>query len=141
MRLVLDTNVIVSGLLSPFGAPGRILDLVTSRSVTVLYDDRIIAEYREVLARPRLRIGTAEASGLLAFLERDGMLVSAPPVPVTLPDMDDLPFVEVAEAGAADALVNGNGRHFVPVQGRFATPLMSPAVFFDFWLARHGGRG
>jgi putative PIN family toxin of toxin-antitoxin system len=136
MRLVLDTNVIVSGLLSPFGMPGRILDLVTSRNVVVLYD-----EYREVLARPRLQIGAAEASGLLEFLERDGMLVSAPPVPVTLPDIDDLPFVEVAEAGAADALVTGNGRHFVPVQGSFATPLMSPSVFFDFWLTRHGGRG
>lgn len=135
MRIVLDTNVLVSGLLSPFGPPGRIVDLVTSRSVVVLYDDRIISEYRDVLARPRLRIGAAEAAAVVDLIERDGILVAAPPVAVVLPDADDVPFVEVAEAGSADALVTGNTRHFAPTQGMIGVPVMAPAEFLEFWVA------
>ena len=56
MRIVLDTNVLVSGLLNPNGTPGRILDLILGRYLTLLYDDRIIGEYSDVLARPQLDI-------------------------------------------------------------------------------------
>jgi putative PIN family toxin of toxin-antitoxin system len=51
--LVLDTNVLVSALLSPFGAPGRIWDLVLAREVRLVYDDRILVEYRRVLSREK----------------------------------------------------------------------------------------
>ncbi len=137
MRIVLDTNVLVSGILSPTGTPGRIVDLVTSRSVTVLYDDRILAEYRDVLTRPRLRIGRAEAAAVLDLIEHEGVLVSAPPLPVVLPDPDDLPFVEVAVAGRA-SVITGNARHFLPVQGVISTAVFTPAAFLSFWLEERG---
>lgn len=52
MRIVLDTNVLLSGLLSPSGPPGNIARLITTGAVRVCYDARILVEYRQVLLRP-----------------------------------------------------------------------------------------
>lgn len=133
MNIVLDTNVLVSGLLNPVGIPGRILDLVNAGFVTVLYDDRILAEYRDVLSRPRLRIEPAEAALVLDQIEHGGILFPAQPLDVDLPDPGDLPFLEVADAGGAVPLVTGNGRHFVPLRGSTAVPVLTPAEFFAQW--------
>jgi uncharacterized protein len=137
VKVVLDTNVLVSGLLSPTGPPGRIVDLATSLRVTLVFDDRVLAEYHEVLARPRLRIAPAEAAAVLDLIEKEGLLVSAPPLGVELPDPDDLPFVEVAEAGGAAALITGNARHFTPLHGTFSVPVLAPAAFLERWRAEH----
>ena len=56
---VLDTNVLVSGLLSPFGPPGRLVDALLARRLRLAFDDRIELEYREVLARSRFGIAQA----------------------------------------------------------------------------------
>lgn len=134
MRIVLDTNVLVSGLLSPGGPPGRIVDLVTALRVALLHDDRILAEYRDVTARPRLRIEPAEAVAVLEIIEREGIHVAAPPLAATLPDSDDVCFLEVAVAGAAEALVTGNVRHFQPAKGDPGVPVLTPAEFITRWL-------
>ena len=136
MRIVPDTNVLVSGLLSPQGPPGRVLDLVTSGAVVVLYDDRTIAEYREVLARPHFRFGTGRIAALLDLIEAEGELVPSPPLALTLPDPDDLPFPEVAAAGSADALVTGNRRHLTPTRGTHEVRVMTPAEFIAYWIER-----
>jgi putative PIN family toxin of toxin-antitoxin system len=136
LRIVLDTNVLVSGLLSPAGPPGRILDLVTSQHVAVLFDDRILAEYHDVLARPRLRIQPAEADALLAVIQQAGIPVVARPLDVVLPDGDDVTFFEVAVEGRADALVTGNERHFTPVKGDPRVAILNPADFVSRWLQR-----
>jgi len=130
LRIVLDTNVLVSGLLNPHGAPGRIVDLLTSGDLVLLHDDRIIAEYREVLARPRFGFGGADVSALLGFIEWSGEAVVARPLGVVLPDPDDLPFLEVAAAGEADALVSGNTRHFKPTRGKHRVKVCDPARFW-----------
>jgi putative PIN family toxin of toxin-antitoxin system len=123
LRLVLDTNVLVSGLLNPLGAPARVLDLTLAGTAILLYDDRIRAEYAEVLRRPRFGFAAADIAMLLRTLESWVEPVVAPPLPVMLPDADDLPFLEVAVAGRADALVTGNVRHFTGAHGvRVATP-------------------
>src|SRR5688572_26063680 len=133
MRIVLDTNVLVSGLLNPAGPPGRILDLVTTGHVAVVYDDRILAEYRAVLARPRLRIEPMEAAWIIEQIEQGGSLIPSPPLDVELPDPQDLAFAEVAEAAAVVALVTGNGRHFIPLRGTLAVPVLTPAEFLQSW--------
>lgn len=53
--MVLDTNVLVSGLLQSFGNPGRIVALALSEALVVCHDEQILAEYAEVLARPRVK--------------------------------------------------------------------------------------
>ena len=112
MRLVLDTNVLVSGLLTPHGPSGRILDLVLAGKLRLLVDDRIVDEYREVLLRPRFGFDPAAVATLLTFLTTESEWVSAPARGVRLTDPGDQPFAEVAIAGGADYLVTGNPRHF-----------------------------
>ena len=113
MRIVLDTNVLVSGLLNPDGAPGRLLDLILGSRVQILYDDRILGEYSDVLARPQFGFRQELTDAIMGYLRLSGEGVTASPLPAgTLPDPDDTPFAEVAISGSADALVSGNQRHF-----------------------------
>ncbi len=133
MRVVVDTNIVVSGLLSPTGPPGRVIDLLLAGDVAALYDDRILLEYREVVARPKLRIDPTLADAVLGWIEGNGILVSAPPLEIALPDPDDLAFIEVAVAGGAAALVTGNQRHFAPAAPSISVPILSPAEFIAFW--------
>jgi putative PIN family toxin of toxin-antitoxin system len=138
VRIVLDTNVIVSGLLSPGGTPGRVLDLLSSRRIIALYDDRMLREYRRVLPLPKLAISAQVIRGTLEFIEAEGLLVAAPPLHFEVPDPDDLAFVEVAVAGDAVALVTGNGRHFAPAREYVSVPILSPAEFIEFWRTAQG---
>ena len=112
MRLVLDTNVLVSGLLRADGPPGRILDGVLSGSYRLLFDDRILDEYIAVLDRPRFGFAPSAVRVLLAFIRDTGELIPTAPLEPRSPDPADQPFLEVAIAGQADALVTGNLRHF-----------------------------
>lgn len=134
MRVVVDTNVMVSGVLNPHGPPGRILSALLSGSITVLHDDRILSEYREVLSRPAFGFRRSDVDVLLDFVEAEGEHVSAESLTVVLPDPDDLPFLEVATAGRADALIAGNVKHFKPRRGQHGVPVTTPADF----LRRYG---
>ena len=55
MRIVLDTNVLVSGLLTPFGSSGEIVRMVFSGELILCIDARILSEYKEVLNRPKFK--------------------------------------------------------------------------------------
>jgi uncharacterized protein len=129
MRVVIDTNVIVSGVLNPHGSPGRILNALLSGTITVLYDDRILSEYREVLLRPVFGFQRSDVDVLLDFIETDGIHTHAKPLTLVLPDPDDLLFLEVATSGGADALITGNIRHFKPRRGQHDVLVMTPADF------------
>jgi putative PIN family toxin of toxin-antitoxin system len=128
VRIVLDTNVLVSGLLSSKGAPARVLTLALAGELTLLFDERVLEEYREVLSRPHFQIAKAEADEVLRQVETDGERVVAAAIDATLPDPDDLPFIEVAIAGRADALITGNTRHF---PARLGVVVLSPRALLD----------
>ena len=55
MKIVLDTNVLVSGLINPKGVPAKILNLMLNEKIIVLYDNRILREYETVLSRRKFR--------------------------------------------------------------------------------------
>ena len=112
MKIVLDTNVLVSGVLKPHSITGSILNAILDERMTVLVDDRILFEYRDVLERPKFDFPPSYIESVFEFFEHRGDYVTAPPVPEQLLDPADLPFYEVAIAGVADFLVTGNGRHF-----------------------------
>ncbi len=123
MRLVVDTNVLVSGLLSPVGPPGRILDGVLAGSNRLLFDDRFLAEYTTVLARPRFALDAKAVKVLLEFVRNSGELIPTAASRLRTTDPGDQPFLEVALTGSADALVTGNARHFPQRSGvRILTP-------------------
>ena len=138
MRIVLDTNVVVAGLLTPFGPCGQILRMVASAQITLLVDARILAEYEEVLARPRFGFDAGAVATLLDFVESSGESVASAPLSVRLPDPDDEPFLEVASVGHARALVTGNAVHF-PDSACAGVPVVSPAAFIE--LFRTGSVG
>ena len=93
MLVVLDTNVVVSGLLSETGKPGRIIDLALENRFQVAYDDRILGEYEDVLARPELRIRPARARAVIAHIELTGQQIDAIALsPDGFQDPDGLPF-------------------------------------------------
>lgn len=112
MNIVLDTNVLVAGLLSPFGPCGEIVRMVSSGELTLSFDARILTEYREVLGRPKFRLDPDKVSALLDYVEHGGRTVASSPLPQSLPDIDDEPFLEVTLAARATCLVTGNLVHF-----------------------------
>jgi uncharacterized protein len=85
---------------------------VLAGELTLVFDQRILDEYREVLLRPEFAIEPAKVAETLEQLEADGARVSAAPTTFALPDPTDRPFIEVALSGGAEALVTGNTRHF-----------------------------
>jgi putative PIN family toxin of toxin-antitoxin system len=112
MRVVLDTNILVAGLLNPYGAPASIVRLVAAGTLGLCFDARILAEYRDVLSRPRFGFAVEHVESLLSQIEACGSLATATPLGRRLPDPDDEPFLEIALAGRADFLVTGNSGHF-----------------------------
>ena len=80
MKVVLDTNVLVSGLLNPFGAPGRVVDLAVTGGLQPLHDDRILLEYGDVLRRPRFGFDERDIRALLEQLTWVGLHLTAPPI-------------------------------------------------------------
>ena len=125
MRVVLDTNVLVSALLNVHGAPAQVLDLVRQGFLTLCADGRIHGEYEEVLSRPEFPFGPEDLATLMRFLRESSELVAARPLTHRLPDLEDEPFLEVAAQGRVDALVTGNIRHF-PKNCRAGVPVMTP---------------
>ncbi|MBM3266350.1 MAG: putative toxin-antitoxin system toxin component, PIN family [Candidatus Sericytochromatia bacterium] len=128
MIVVVDTNVLISGLLNPHGAPGRIVDLLVRGSLRAAYDDRILAEYREVAKRERFGFDPAAIAELLDFLEAEGVRVLAAALACRLPDPADRMFLEVAAEAQAEALITGNLKHF-PDSERCGIRVVSPAEF------------
>ena len=128
MRIVLDTNVLVSGLLSPFGACGDIVRMLTSGDIKLCVDARILSEYREVLKRPKFAMDIQMVETLLDFIDCISEVHDSRPLSVALPDRDDQSFLEVAISAKADYLVTGNLKHF-PKKHRGGIAVRTPHEF------------
>lgn len=129
IRIVLDTNVLVSGLLRDQGKPARILSLILKKEIQPILDGRILNEYKEVLWRPHLEISENLVKVWLATLNTIGELVLSEPLSHILPDIDDVPFLEVALSGKADALVTGNKKDFGKPPAHL--PILTPNEFLE----------
>ena len=132
MIVVLDSNVVVSGILRPFGKPAMILRLAADGRIRCAYDLRILSEYRDVLNRPKFGFSKNQVTAFLAQIEEEGQAVAAAPLPIRLPDPDDEPFLEVALAARAENLVTGNKRHF-PKGDYGGVKIRSPEEFLEQW--------
>ena len=135
MNVVVDTNVLVAGLLSPFGPPGEIVRMIASGVLCVCYDARILTEYDEVLARPKFKLSHEHIQTLLEQIKAEGLSVAGHPLPVRLPDPTDEPFLETALAGKADCLITGNTKHF-PFGKRQGIVVLLPREFLERYRKR-----
>jgi putative PIN family toxin of toxin-antitoxin system len=129
MKVVLDTNVLVSGLMSRGGTCAIILDLLVDGRITAALDGRIMDEYERVCMEPRLRLDPDAVRDFLHSVHDFSENVTATPLKAELADPGDLPFLEVA-AEAAAVLVTGNTKHF-PRRVVGAVQVVSPREFLD----------
>jgi putative PIN family toxin of toxin-antitoxin system len=132
---VLDSNVLVSGLLSPLGRPGRLIDVCVNRRLRLAVDDRVELEYREVLARPKLGLEPVRREAFLAVLQFQEHLTPAPWPYGNPPDPDDIPFLEVARDTSARVLVTGNLRHY-PAACRGPVAVLTPRSAWERFVAQ-----
>jgi uncharacterized protein len=132
MHIVLDTNELVSGLISANAAPGRIIDLLREGVVLLALDDRIFSEYQDVLKRPQMQryFDQAAVNHILDYIRFSSRYEVIVKFISGLPDPFDAPFLEVARQ-AGLVLVSGNLKHY-PAALRHGVRVVSPSEFMSF---------
>ena len=112
LRLVIDTNVLISAAIKPAGVQRTVLLLALTKPGRLYVSRPILDEYGEVLARPELRIRKGLRRQFLQLIKNHSYtVVPARRLQVTS-DPDDNIFLECADAARADYLVTGNQKHF-----------------------------
>ena len=113
---VIDTNVIVSALLSKNAAAAtvKVLKEIAGGRIVPLYHDEILAEYSEVLNRDKFPIAKITVTEIIRIIRHFGIQANPIQTDETFPDLDDRIFYEVAMAKRDDGayLITGNKRHY-----------------------------
>ena len=133
IRAVIDTNVVVSGLLSPGGNEALILLAIHQGLVRPCFSKEILEEYAGVLARPKFAFPADEIAALLTMFRHQGELIVPKASTAVSVDPGDTKFLQCAETAKADYLVTGNKRHF-PEASYGVTRVVSASELLD-WIA------
>lgn len=112
LRLVIDTNVVVSAAVKPEGLQRTVVLLAMTKPVLWYVSEPILSEYSAVLARPELKIRKGLRRQLFQLIKNKTRLVKPLPLAQITFDAADNMFIECADAARADYLVTGNQRHF-----------------------------
>jgi putative PIN family toxin of toxin-antitoxin system len=112
LRLVIDTNVLISAAIKPSGLQRTVLLLALTRPVRLYVSRPILQEYAEVLARPELHISKGLRQQVLQVIKNHSYTVVPPWRLDVAHDPDDNMFLECADAAEADYLITGNQKHF-----------------------------
>ncbi|MGE5444169.1 MAG: putative toxin-antitoxin system toxin component, PIN family [Ignavibacteriales bacterium] len=132
IRVVYDTNIVVSGLLNPEGVPALLLNLATEGFVKLVVSEEILKEYEEVLMRPKFGLSQRLVKRFLQRLRSRGKVVKAKTTLRVLKDPDDNKFLECALSGRAQWLATGNIRHFSFREFR-GIKVVSPREFWEIY--------
>ena len=127
LRLVIDTNVLVSAALKSEGLQRTTFLLAITKPARLYVSAPILEEYAEVLSRPELSIRKGLRLQLLQLIKNHSHLVTPSRRIEATSDPDDNIFVECADAARADYLVTGNRRHFPPFWKN--TKIITPREF------------
>jgi len=111
LKVVIDTNVLVSALLKPYSKPATILNMIIAGQIIPCFDARIFNEYERVLLREKFGFDPSLVEIFLRYLKRHGIFVTPNPLDPVLPDPYDLLFYEVAVSAGA-VIITGNKKHF-----------------------------
>lgn len=130
IRVVLDTNILISALLSPQGPPAQVFIMTILQPDTELcVSGNIYAEYEEVIRRPRLGRSAREIEETLRTIRERGFWVKPTEAVHACSDPDDNIFLECAQASDADYLVTGNVKDFPDTWG--ATRIVTARQLLD----------
>ncbi len=137
MRLILDTNILFSALLSPRGAPGKLLEAWERKKYTLVACDALIAELRDVAGRPffRARLRASAAELLAAGIRDFSLFCPNPPSSPAAPDPKDSYLLALAEASQAELLVTGD-KELLSLKHHKSTKIITPAAMIDTLKAR-----
>ncbi len=135
MKVVLDTNVFVSGVFFG-GVPGRILSAWRDNAVTLVVSPEILDEYGATGQRLAADFPAVDLDPLLALVAKEGIVVQAPPLPETVcDDPDDDIFLACAIASRAEIVVSGD-RALLRASGYGGVEVLSPRTFVDRYLEK-----
>jgi putative PIN family toxin of toxin-antitoxin system len=112
LRLVIDTNVLVSAAIKPDGLQRTVVLLALTKPARWYVSDVILSEYTIVLARPELKIRRSLRQQLVQLIKNRTHVVKPSRLPLITKEPNDNIFVECADAARADYLITGNQRHF-----------------------------
>jgi len=144
MRVVVDTNVLVSSQLTPHGPASVVVGLALVRALQPLVDGRMLDEHEEVLRRPEFGFRPADVVMFMERWQQVAVMITAAPIPggtKRLPDPDDAAFLEVAFSGKAEVLVTNNLKHY-PERCRHGIAVVTPMTFVTAYLhPRRPGAG
>ncbi len=130
VKIVVDTNIVISAALSPQGNPAKIIRLVRDNEDIQLYlNEVILAEYKKVLSYKRLNISEEEQQEALEAMQETGEMIEPIKSDIILPDESDRIFYDTARASGA-ILITGNIKHFPA-----APYIMTPADFMAWYGA------
>ena len=129
--VVIDTNLIVSALLRPDGMPAELLRLALGGEVEFFVSVPILAEYEEVLRRPRFGFAPVLVSELMEAIRTTAWVVAPLMRVEAAADSDDNMFLDCAETVGASFLVTGNTKHFPPTWK--ATRIVTVREFLELW--------
>lgn len=121
---VIDTNVLISAMLKNNSVPGAVVAEALRGDIIPLINDEIIAEYKEVLGRPKFSFDPESVTIFLHELQKRAVYVNGDIIEDEIPDKDDAVFYAVLMEKRKDAdayLVTGNMKHF-PVRTYIVTP-------------------
>jgi len=125
IKVVLDTNILVSSLISPKGHPFEIVMLIRANKLLPYYNAEIMNEYNRVLRYPRLQITSWEIGVIVNLILRKGVAMEAERSTMEMPDESDRKFYDLHKAAGA-ILITGNIKHFPKEDS-----IMKPADFLS----------
>jgi putative PIN family toxin of toxin-antitoxin system len=132
MRLILDTNILLSALLSPLGAPAKLLDAWERKVIMLVTCEALIAELRDVVGRPffRARLRASAAELLAAGLRDSSFFCRDLPSGPIAPDPKDSYLLSLAEASEAEFLVTGD-KELLSLTQHKSTRIITPAAMIE----------
>jgi len=110
-KIVADTNVVVSAIMSKTGNPAKIMKLFFTRQIDIYYSDAIMFEYEDVLFRPHFKFDTADVYSFFTAMKEFGIFMEPEISTAEMPDEDDRAFYDAAKTSGA-YLVTGNIKHY-----------------------------
>ncbi len=130
---VIDTNVIVSALLSSNleSNPVKVFRAILQERIVPLYNDEILEEYKSVLSRPKFHLNLSLIETVIKAIITDGLNIDrTPTADIEFPDPKDIVFYEIALSVEDSYLITGNIRHF-PVKPFVVTPAEMVRILED----------
>ena len=133
MRIVLDTNVFISGVFFS-GPPYEILKAWIDKRIQILITSEILHEYKRVGEELSHQYPEIKITPILKSFSKNAITISAPrlPHPVCV-DPDDDKFLECAVAGHAELVFSGD-RHLLDINGFQGIKIIKPRTFADEYL-------